>query len=181
MIGRRYFHVMHTYLLEVLVTVDVLLVVRVLQLVGFDVLPQGLDDAGAGLSVNAQEASQAGVQLELRGLRRRRSRIRTLIASRLFNDSTPQGPAHLVVQHQQQSAANADVSGTLHLEAVRLLRGGCAVPLNPKPQHRMFNSLAQGWAFCILFIIVGFSLCSVLISTLTAGAHLRFDCEFHLH
>lgn len=170
---------MHTYLLEVLVTVDVLLVVRVLQLVGFDVLPQGLDDAGAGLSVNAQEASQAGVQLELGGLRRC-SQIRTLIVSWFFNDIAPQGPAHLVVQHQQQSAANADVSGTLHLEAVRLLRGGCAVPLKPKPQHRMFNLLAQGLAFCILFIIVGFSLCSVLISTLTAGAPLRFDCEFHL-
>lgn len=168
---------MHAYLLEVLVTVDVLLVVRVLQLVGFDVLPQGLDDAGAGLSVNAQEASQAGVQLELGGLRRPSSRIRTLIASWLFSVSAP---AHLVVQHQQQSAANADVSGTLHLEAVRLLRGGCAVPLKPQPQHRMFNALAQGWAFCIPFIIVGVSLGSVLISTLTAGAPLRFDCEFHL-
>lgn len=58
------------YLLEVLVTVDVLLVVRVLQLVGFNVLPERLDDAGAGLSVNAQQASQAGVQLKLGGLRR---------------------------------------------------------------------------------------------------------------
>lgn len=44
---------------------------RVLQLVGFDVLPEGLDDAGARLSVNAQQASQAGVQLKLGGLRRR--------------------------------------------------------------------------------------------------------------
>lgn len=60
-----------TYLLEVLVTVDVLLVMRVLQLVGLDVLPEGLDDAGAGLSVNAKQASQARVQLKLRGLRRR--------------------------------------------------------------------------------------------------------------
>lgn len=62
-----------TYLLEVLVAVDVLLVVRVLQLVGFDVLPEGLDDAGAGLGVNAQQASQAGVQLKLGGLHRRRT------------------------------------------------------------------------------------------------------------
>ncbi len=35
------------YLLEVLVTVDVLLVMGVLQLVGLDVLPEGLDDTGA--------------------------------------------------------------------------------------------------------------------------------------
>lgn len=60
------------YLLEVLVTVDVLLVMGVLQLVGLDVLPEGLDDAGAGLSVNAEQARQARVQLKLGGLRRRR-------------------------------------------------------------------------------------------------------------
>lgn len=59
------------YLLEVLVTVDVLLVMGVLQLVGLDVLPEGLDDAGAGLSVNAEQARQARVQLKLGGLRRR--------------------------------------------------------------------------------------------------------------
>lgn len=53
------------YLLEVLVTVDVLLVMGVLQLVGLDVLPEGLDDAGASLSVNAKQASQARVQLKL--------------------------------------------------------------------------------------------------------------------
>lgn len=49
---------------------------RVLQLVGLDVLPEGLDDAGAGLSVNAKQASQARVQLKLRGLQRRRNRIK---------------------------------------------------------------------------------------------------------
>lgn len=58
------------YLLEVLVTVDVLLVVGVLQLVGLDVLPEGLDDAGPGLGVNAEQASQARVQLKLGRLRR---------------------------------------------------------------------------------------------------------------
>lgn len=42
------------YLLKVLVAVDVLLVMRVLQFVGFDVLPEGLYDTGAGLCVNAQ-------------------------------------------------------------------------------------------------------------------------------
>lgn len=51
--------------MEVLVTVDVLLIMGVLQLVCLDVLPEGLDDAGASLSVNAEQASQARVQLEL--------------------------------------------------------------------------------------------------------------------
>lgn len=41
----------------------------VLQLVGLDVLPEGLDDAGASLSVNAEQASQARVQLKLGRLR----------------------------------------------------------------------------------------------------------------
>lgn len=66
------------YLLEVLVTVDVLLVMGVLQLVGLDVLPEGLDDAGAGLRVNAKQASQARVQLKLGRLWRRCNRITTL-------------------------------------------------------------------------------------------------------
>lgn len=71
-----------TYLLEVLVTVDVLLVMGVLQLVGLDVLPEGLDDAGAGLSVNAKQASQARVQLKLGRLWRRYNRITTLSYNR---------------------------------------------------------------------------------------------------
>ena len=69
------------YLLEVLVTVDVLLVMGVLQLVGLDVLPEGLDDAGASLSVNTKQASQARVQLELGGLRGRHNRITTLFCA----------------------------------------------------------------------------------------------------
>lgn len=69
-------------MLEVLVTVDVLLVMGVLQLVGLDVLPEGLDDAGAGLRVNAKQASQARVQLKLGRLWRRCNRITTLSYSR---------------------------------------------------------------------------------------------------
>lgn len=42
---------------------------------------------------------------------------------------TPKPTPHLVVQHEQQSAAHADVSRSLHLEAVRLLGGGGPVPL----------------------------------------------------
>lgn len=67
--------------MEVLVTVDVLLVMGVLQLVGLDVLPEGLDDAGAGLSVNAKQASQARVQLKLGRLWKRRNHITTLFLS----------------------------------------------------------------------------------------------------
>lgn len=41
------------YLLKVFITVDILFVMGVLQLVGFNVLPQGLDDTRAGLSVDS--------------------------------------------------------------------------------------------------------------------------------
>lgn len=39
---------------------------------------------------------------------------------------------HLVVQHQQQSTTHAHVSRPFHLEAVRLLGGGRAVPLKKR-------------------------------------------------
>lgn len=145
-----------SYLLEVLVAVDVLLVVRVLQLVGFNVLPQRLDDAGAGLRVDAQQASQPGVQLELGGLRRPSRPCQEADQVGLANTAAPSrdGPAYLVVQHQQQSAAHAHVSGTLHLEAVRLLRGGRAVPLKAKTQPDTINPSSA-------------TLCLGLISTLT--------------
>lgn len=53
------------YLLEILVTANVFLFVGVLQLVSLDVLPQGLDDAGAGLRVDAQQTRKPRVQLKL--------------------------------------------------------------------------------------------------------------------
>ena len=37
----------------------------VLELVGLDVLPEGLDDAGAGLRVDAQQTGKPRVQLKL--------------------------------------------------------------------------------------------------------------------
>ena len=55
-------------LLEKLVAVDVLLLVRVLQLVGLDVLPERVDDDGPGLGVHAQQPRQPLVQLELQRL-----------------------------------------------------------------------------------------------------------------
>lgn len=57
-----------THLLQVLVTVDKLALMRVLEFMGLDVLPQSLDDDRSGLGVDAQHAGQSGVQLELRGL-----------------------------------------------------------------------------------------------------------------
>lgn len=44
------------YLFEVSVTVDVLALMLVLKLVCLDVLPQGVDDDGAGLGVDPQQA-----------------------------------------------------------------------------------------------------------------------------
>lgn len=89
-------------LLQILVTVDELSLVRVLELVGLDVLPQSLDDDGPGLCVDPQHPSETGVQLELR---------------------------RLIVEHEQDGAADAHVSGSLHLETVRLLGRGRPVPL----------------------------------------------------
>lgn len=164
------------YLLEVLVTVDVLLVVGVLQLVGLHVLPQGLDDAGAGLGVNPQQTGQTWVQFELWRLQTHTYTHITLnnATSHQLNQKSwtvPLKPLHvcfnvmlnlqfvtnpnfgqksfyphnvltavalcrphLVVQHQQQSAANAHISRPFHLEAVGLLCGRCAVPLKNTKQ-----------------------------------------------
>ena len=60
-----------THLLQVFVTVDELPLVRVLEFVGLDVLPQGLNDDRSSLGVDTQHTSQPGVQLELRGLKSR--------------------------------------------------------------------------------------------------------------
>lgn len=54
--------------MQVFVTVDKLSLVRVLEFMGLDVLPQSLDDDRSGLGVDAQHAGQSRVQLELRGL-----------------------------------------------------------------------------------------------------------------
>lgn len=56
------------YLAEVAVAVDVLALVAVLQLVVFDVEPQGLHDGSPRLRVHPQQPRQAGVQLVLWGL-----------------------------------------------------------------------------------------------------------------
>lgn len=64
------------YLLEVLVTVDVLLVMRVLQFVGFDILPEGLYDTGASLRVYSQQTSQTRIQFKLRRLQTEHKTLR---------------------------------------------------------------------------------------------------------
>lgn len=56
------------YLLQVFVTVDELSLMRVLEFMGLDILPQGLDDDRSGLGVDTQHTGQSGVQLELGGL-----------------------------------------------------------------------------------------------------------------
>jgi len=57
-----------THLLKIFVTIDELALVRVLEFVGLDILPQGLNDDRSGLGVDTQHTGQSGVQLELRGL-----------------------------------------------------------------------------------------------------------------
>ena len=91
------------YLLEIWVTIDKLLLVRVLQLVGLDVLPQGVDDDGPSLGVHTQQPRQPRVQFELQ---------------------------RLVIQQQEDGAAHCHVPGPLHLEAVSLLGGRGPVPLH---------------------------------------------------
>lgn len=55
-------------LAEVTVAVDVLALMPVLQLVVFDVKPQGLHDGSPRLCVHSQQPCQSGVQLVLRRL-----------------------------------------------------------------------------------------------------------------
>lgn len=59
---------MTAHLLQVFVTVDELALMWVLEFVGLDVLPQGLNDDRSGLGVNTQHTGQSRVQLELRRL-----------------------------------------------------------------------------------------------------------------
>jgi len=77
-------------LLQILVAVDELALVRILQLVSLDVLPQGADDDRTRLSVHPEQSRQSRVQFELQ---------------------------RLVVQKQQDGARHVFVSGTLHLAA----------------------------------------------------------------
>lgn len=56
----------------------------------------------------------------------------------------PHPDSHLVVQHQQQSAAHAHVSWPFHLEAVCLLGGGCAMPLKQQNQHTLTTQSHKG-------------------------------------
>lgn len=54
-----------TYLLEVIIIIDVLPLMWVLQLVSLDILPQSCNYHGAGLSVNAKETGETRVQFVL--------------------------------------------------------------------------------------------------------------------
>lgn len=58
---------------------------------------------------------------------------------------TPHPPPHLIVQHQQQSAAHAHVSRPFHLEAVRLLGGGRAMPLEERNHHSFTTHHTLKW------------------------------------
>lgn len=121
----------HRYLLEVFVTDDVLPLVGVLELVGFDILPQCLDDHWTGLSVNPQETGQAGIQFELGRLKQTAQKGE--MATDTANSTRPAQfllTSYLVVQHQKDSTAHIYISWPLHLEAIRLLSCSSPVPLN---------------------------------------------------
>lgn len=131
-----------SHLLQVFVTVDKLSLVRVLEFMGLDVLPQSLDDDRSGLGVDAQHAGQSRVQLELRGLgfSEHSETVNDVRTQPLPLKSPPSlvwvvstdRPTDLVVEHEQDGAADAHVARPLHLEAVGLLGGGGSVPLNRK-------------------------------------------------
>ena len=70
---------------------------------GLDILPESRDDDRPGLSMNSEQPGQPLIQLELQ---------------------------RLVVEQEEDSALDVAVAGSLHLEAVRLLRGRRAVPLH---------------------------------------------------
>lgn len=80
-----------SHLLQVFVTVDKLSLVRVLEFMGFDVLPQSLDDDRSGLGVDAQHAGQSRVQLELRGLGFAEHRDTALARGRSLSTVAPAG------------------------------------------------------------------------------------------
>lgn len=101
-------------LLQVFVTVNELALMRILEFVGLDVLPQGLNDDRSGLGVDTQHSSQPGVQLELRGL---------------------------VVKHEQDGAANTHITRPLHLEPISLLGGGSPVPLKGHFNNKTHRSI----------------------------------------
>lgn len=121
--------------MQVFVTVDKLALMRVLQFMGLDVLPQSLDDDRSGLGVDAKHAGQSRVQLELRGLVCFGHSETALQRDRLLSgqeSSRLMPKTYLVVQHEQDGAADAHVARPLHLEAVSFLGGGSSMPLNTK-------------------------------------------------
>ena len=85
------------------VAVDILSLVRVLELVGLDVLPQGRNDDRPCLSVQSKKPGQPLVQLELEWL---------------------------VVQEEEDCAAHILVTWPLDLEPVGFLSVGVASPLH---------------------------------------------------
>ena len=90
------------YLLQVLVTVDVLSLVLVLKFVCLDILPQGIDDNRACLGVDAEKTGEPWVEFELHGL---------------------------VVEHQQDGTLHILVARPLDLKPICLLCRWSPMPL----------------------------------------------------
>lgn len=123
------------YLVQIFVTVYELSLMWVLEFVGLDILPQGLDDDGSGLCVNTQHPGQSRVQLKLRGLQDAEEAWQT---ERNHKDLPLRRTVpYLVIEHEQDGAANAHITRPLHLETISLLRGGSPMPL--KERKKEFN------------------------------------------
>lgn len=132
---------------------------RVLEFVGLDVLPQGLDYDWSSLGVDTQHTGQTGVQLELRGLHGewftcfQETQLFLLSVGHWYeehicfkNGRMTQSIAfsiHLVVEHEQDGAANTHVTGPLHLKAISLLGGGSSVPLEWQKIFQYDTALTQ--------------------------------------
>ncbi len=54
---------------------------------------------------------------------------------------------HLVVQHEQYSTADANISRPLHLKSISLLSRGCSVPLETRQRHFNNWQMAQKWQY----------------------------------
>merc|ERR1719312_1628358 len=90
-------------LLQIGVTVDIFLLVLILEFVGLDVLPQGGDDDRSCLGVNSQKSGKPLIKLELQ---------------------------RLIIKQEQNCASNGHVSRPLHLKSISFLSCWSSVPLN---------------------------------------------------
>lgn len=119
-------------LAKVAVTVDVFMLMPILQLVVLNVQPQCLHDGSPGLGVHTEEPSQPRVQLVLGRLWRDQGvkseqKPSCHTGNYVFTRAAPGN--HLMIQHKQKSTLDIKVPRAFHLEAICLLGCRQTVPL----------------------------------------------------